>query len=172
MKKPKKQSRGTLVVVVIIAIAGIAAWQGLFGMNFTMHNSRLPKIFQNNGERIYFTATTASGLAISSRGGRMGMMAGMGGCVNCHGAKRQGSRLTPRFWIKAPALTPQALFQEHDDDGHGDHEGYSEESLRRAITQGIDAGGKPLDPIMPRWSMSEKDLDDLVIFLKSPVKGQ
>ncbi len=99
----------------------------------------------------------------------MRMMSGSSGCVTCHGADRLGGRLMPRFWITVPPLTFEALFSEHDEDGHGDHEGYSDESLRRAITQGIDPGGKPLDLAMPRWSMSEKDLDDLIAFLKTDI---
>jgi hypothetical protein len=43
--------------------------------------------------------------------------------------------------------------------------------LRRAITRGLDPDGKRLDPAMPRWSMSEQDLTDLVDFLKSPASG-
>ena len=77
----------------------------------------------------------------------------------------------PRFWKAVPPLTPAALFEEDDDgsgdDGHGDHDGYSDAALRRAITEGLDPDGKRFDPVMPRWSMSEQDLADLIDFLKS-----
>ncbi len=94
------------------------------------------------------------------------MMSG-GGCVNCHGVDRQGSRLMPRFWMVAPPLTADALFGEHEDGGHGDHDEYTDDTLRRAITRGIDAGGESLDPAMPRWSMTEQDMDDLIGYLKT-----
>ncbi len=77
------------------------------------------------------------------------------------------------FWTAAPPLTPAALFKEHDDgssdDGHGDHDGYDDATLRRAITEGLDPDGKQFDPVMPRWSMLEQDLADLITFLNSPV---
>lgn len=101
----------------------------------------------------------------------MGMM--VGGCVDCHGSDRQGGRLMPRIWQVVPPLTSAALFGEHaeseDEDSHGDHEGYTEETLRRAITQGTDPSGKALDPAMPRWSMSPEDLADLIAYLKGPI---
>ena len=130
--------------------------------------------FVSNGERIYFSGTSASGLPISASGGG-GSMSGMhrqmhgGGCASCHGADREGQRLWPQFWIKAPALSVDALFGDdaHDEggDGHGDHASYDAESLRRAITRGLDPAGEPLDQAMPRWSMSPSDLDDLISFL-------
>ena len=133
-----------------------------------------PTRFQTNGERIYFTATSASGARISPGGGGMHMSMMGGGCVSCHGVKRQGGRVMPRFWKVVPPLTPAALFGEHDasekDDGHGDHDFYTDETLRRAITKGIDPGGKPFDRAMPRWSISRPDLDDLIAHLKSPVR--
>lgn len=127
--------------------------------------------FVSAGERIYFTAIGSNGYPIASTGGRG--MAGMhqrmhgGGCASCHGADREGGRQWPQFWIKAPALTPAALFGgNHDDDGHDDHGAYDAGTLRRAITRGLDPAGKPLDTAMPRWQMSATDLDDLIAYLQ------
>jgi len=44
---------------------------------------------------------------------------------------------------------------------------YTEGTVKRAITQGADAAGQPLDAVMPRWSMSAQDLDDVVEYLKT-----
>ncbi len=82
----------------------------------------------------------------------------------------KGRRLMPRFWIKAPALTGDALFDDadhkQDSSGHGDHGNYDAVSLRRAITEGVDPAGEPLDQAMPRWSMNESDLNDLIAYLQ------
>lgn len=158
------------LAIVAALLIGVSAVLVLFGQVFLVDQGDWPSRFQSNGERIYFTASSASGDAISPRGGNthMGMMSNSG-CASCHGADRLGRRLMPNFWTSAPSLTPAALFGEHDDDGHGDHDAYSDESLRRAIIEGIDAGGAPLDRAMPRWSMSEADLADVIAFLKSPI---
>ncbi len=80
--------------------------------------------------------------------------------------------MIPWFWIVAPAITPEALFGNHDAqaDGHGDHQAYTVASLRRVIVEGMDPSGKRLDDAMPRWSMSEQDLAELVEYLRGDHK--
>ncbi len=93
----------------------------------------------------------------------------------------------PQFWKVAPPLTPAALFGnqgekddkeghvEHNEaeekDGHGDHAEYDDTTLKRAITKGIDPAGKPFDTVMPRWTIAEKDLADLIAFLRHSPSG-
>lgn len=131
-----------------------------------------PFEYVSNGEHIYFTGNSISGSAISTNGGsghmNMHMLVHGSGCVTCYGVEREGSTLWPQFWIKAPALTAEALFASdaHGKDGHGDHDFYDNESLRRAITLGMDPSGKQLDDAIPRWGMSPSDLDDLIAYLK------
>ena len=129
--------------------------------------------YVSNGERIYFTGQNQLGVSINSEGGSGGMHNQMhrgGGCASCHGADREGERLWPQFWISAPALTAEALFgddsHDSDSDGHGDHADYDEESLRRAISLGVEPSGERLDSAMPRWTMSEIDMADLINFLQ------
>ena len=170
MSDPGRQwKRVALVFGGLFVIAVLAMNMGNMG------RENWPVQFQSNGERIYFTGMSSSGTPITSTGGTMHMQMHLGGCANCHGADRQGGRLMPKFWKVAPPLTPAALFKKHDegskDDGHGDHGSYSDTALRRAITKGQDPENKQLDPAMPRWSMSEQDLTDLINFLKSPARG-
>lgn len=128
--------------------------------------------FVSNGERIYFTGRSQSGMPINAIGGAGGMHRQMhgSGCASCHGDDREGRRLWPQFWTKAPALTAIALFGDNDhqdnSDGHGDHASYDSDSLSRAITQGLDPAGEKLGAAMPRWSMSDSDMNDLIAYLK------
>lgn len=48
-----------------------------------------------------------------------------------------------------------------------EHPPYTDETIKRAITQGLDPSGNPLDWPMPRWTMTEADLEDLLAFLKT-----
>ena len=43
---------------------------------------------------------------------------------------------------------------------------YDDETLARAITQGIDPVGRPLDPTMPRYGLGPTDLANLIAFLR------
>ena len=42
---------------------------------------------------------------------------------------------------------------------------YTPQLLERAISSGIDNEGKPLDPVMPRWKLSERDLHDVAAYV-------
>lgn len=79
--------------------------------------------------------------------------------------------MMPRFWETAPPLTRDGLFEghatRHDGDDHRDHDVYADDSLRRAVFDGVDPAGKPLDASMPRWSMSDRDWQDLLSYLHS-----
>lgn len=44
---------------------------------------------------------------------------------------------------------------------------FTQETLKGAITQGIDPAGGSLDTLMPRWQMSAQDLNDLTGYLMS-----
>ena len=160
--------RNTLGLLPLLLLVSCSPGQEHFGGR--------PASLASNGERIYFTGTSVSGQAIIASGGdsmmsRHRSMHG-GGCALCHDAEREGGRLWPQFWIKAPALTAEALFADsHEHDGHGDHGNYDAESLRRAITTGLNPAGKPLDSAMPRWTMSPADLDDLIAYLRQSAAG-
>jgi mono/diheme cytochrome c family protein len=51
--------------------------------------------------------------------------------------------------------------------GEMDHPPYTDPTIERAITRGVDPANKPLDWTMPRWEMTAGDLDDLLAYLKT-----
>ena len=132
--------------------------------------------YVSNGQRIYFTGTSANdvityrwaeGFGGGMMGGR-GMMGGQGmmqlSCADCHGQNGRGSHVVLAMTeIDAPDIRWSTLTKP----GQMDHPPYTEETFERAVTQGLDPGGSPLDPTMPRWQMSEQDLADLITFLKT-----
>ena len=128
--------------------------------------------YGSNGERIYFTARGASGKPVSYSGG-ISMMHPIA-CANCHGPDGRGGRVAMMMsYFDVPDITWDNLSREehHEEksgqEEHEEHPPYTEETLKRAITRGIDPAGEALDELMPRWRMSETDLDDLVEFLKT-----
>jgi mono/diheme cytochrome c family protein len=123
--------------------------------------------YESNGEQIYFTATSQRGTAITSDM-QHGMMRGAVACVDCHGSEGRGGRVRVMMRVvTVPDIRYETLTQEmghkEDDDGHPP---YTDETIRRAITQGIDPAGNPLEWPMPAWNMAEDDLDDLLAFLR------
>jgi len=155
----KKAVGGALILLALLVMAcGALGWGGsLFGR------------YGSNGERIYFTGTSANG-PIRYSGGAYGGMMGGGqlACADCHGSGGRGGRHVMHMTVMdAPDIRWSTLSEA----GHGgeemDHPPYDAESFKRAVTQGLEPDGKRLDPAMPRWQMSDKDLNDLLEFLKS-----
>lgn len=48
-----------------------------------------------------------------------------------------------------------------------EHPPYTEETLKRAIAQGVNPADEPLAWPMPCWRMSDEDLVDLIDYLKT-----
>ncbi len=123
----------------------------------------------SNGEQIYFTATSQRGTPIFSDMGMGIMGGGMIACATCHGPDGRGGRvqMMMRSFV-APDIRYKTLTSEMMGQAEGEgHPPYTDETIKRAITQGVDPAGKPLEWPMPRWTMSTEDLDDLVAFLKT-----
>ena len=76
--------------------------------------------------------------------------------------------------MDAPDIRYATLSTEEDeheqgqDDGHeAEHGEYDLEAFRLAVIEGKHPDGAPLSINMPRWQMSDDDLNDLYEFLKS-----
>ncbi|MCK4977941.1 MAG: cytochrome c [Anaerolineales bacterium] len=128
-----------------------------------------------NGERIYFTATSARGGRISYSGGPNfgGMMMGSYlTCASCHGPEGRGGLHQMHMQLMdAPDIRYVALSGEtggHEEDEHeNDHGEYGLEEFHRAVVEGQHPGGESLSREMPRWQISDEDLADLLAFLKA-----
>lgn len=122
-----------------------------------------------NGERIYFTATSQRGGRISYTGGPAlgGMMMGSYlTCAVCHGPKGQGGRHTMHMTVMdAPDIRYVELAHEMEE--HGGEGEYDLTTFKKAVVDGEHPDGDSLDRDMPRWKMSDADLADLFAFLQS-----
>lgn len=163
---------GTLLLV--LTLFGVASFQMPQMPGPMMDGRGTADAFASNGERIYFTGSSRSGGTISyEQGPGGGMMAGMLACADCHGPEGRGGRVRMMMQsFEAPDIRWETLTAEEGDHQHEEgeqhqHPPYSPETLGRAIAEGIDSAGEPLDPVMPRWQMSEQDLADLIAFLRT-----
>lgn len=124
--------------------------------------------FKSNGQRIYYTATSTSDEPVTATEGPHWFQMHGGSCVDCHGPDGQGGYVVPMTNVVAPNITYEALTSEHHGmQGEEEHPPYTEATIERAITEGVDPAGEPLDYAMPRWNMTSNDIDDLVAYLKT-----
>ena len=117
--------------------------------------------YSSVGERIYLSGVGSDGRDISRTAPRVSqgaLMMGGGGCASCHAANGRGGtiRMMTGTAIKAPNVTYGPLIKN----------GFTDATIRKAITDGLDEAGKPLDVAMPRWQMSNADLDATIAYLK------
>jgi mono/diheme cytochrome c family protein len=113
------------------------------------------------GEQIYLTGVGSDGQTVSHTAPRVSqgaLMMGGGGCGSCHAADGKGGTIKMMMGtaIKAPDITYGALLKT----------GFTDATIRRAITKGLDESGKSLNVAMPRWQMSTTDLDATIAYLK------
>lgn len=157
---------GGAVLVGLLLVACLwVVWSGMSA--FLTSRTTPPPGYRSNGAQIYFTATSQRGTPITSDF-RMGMMAGgRVACVTCHGPDGRGGQVRMMMsTFDAPDIRYETLTSEE----HGqedEHEPWTDGTIKRAITVGFEPDGEPLDEPMPRWTMSEADLDDLLDFLKA-----
>jgi mono/diheme cytochrome c family protein len=155
---------GVVVGLLLVACVGVFLWLAS-PLGGIMGGSR----FESNGAQIYFTGTSQRGTPITAqRGAGMGRMRGVRlTCASCHGPDGRGGQVQMMMRIiEVPDIRYDLLTGEDHGEGEA-HEPYTEETIKRAITEGVEPDGEPLEWPMPRWSMSDEDLDDLVAFLKT-----
>jgi len=95
-------------------------------------------------------------------------------CVHCHLA---GGRGQSEGGVRSADITWFNLTKEYGGrrpSGRA-HPPYTDETVRRAITAGLDPGGNVLASAHPRFGMDREDLDDLLAYMKvmdsEPVPG-
>jgi cytochrome c oxidase subunit 2 len=119
-------------------------------------------VFNSNGERIYFTATSERGTPITYTGGPTSrewmMMGGQLACVSCHGPGGQGGKHSMGMMQVMDAKDIRWSVLEGEFDA---------ENFRLAVVNGEDPDGTQLNSDMPRWNISDNDLADLIVFLKT-----
>ena len=164
-------SRGWIPGVLLILLGVFGLW--LFSMPRGpvgwMGGAPWKGGFSSNGERIYYTGVSERTRRIPFEGGPMWLWMHGGGCASCHGPDGKGG-IPVMGGTKVPSdIRYSALTEEgeHKHEGKEEHSPYTDALIGRAVTQGFNPAGKPLDWTMPRWQMTKPDLEDLVSYLKT-----
>jgi cytochrome c oxidase subunit 2 len=106
-----------------------------------------------NGRMIFLTGKDSHGFRINALHPPLRTS-----CAACHRAGGSGGVHLPGGVVSAD-LRQKALAAVKP--------AYTLNSLERAISTGIDNQGKTLNPVMPRWQMTPRDLRDVAEFLQT-----
>jgi hypothetical protein len=153
-------ANGLLAVIVTLLLAACVSRPQPAGSNGAAWGTGA---FDSNGERIYFTATIENSTEISYTGGPSSngwMMGGGGGrlvCASCHGPDGRGGKHSMGMMqvMDAPDIRWSALEGEFD-----------AEKFRAAVVEDKDPDGTQMSTDMPRWTIGDGDLTDLIAYLK------
>jgi len=83
-------------------------------------------------------------------------------CASCHGYDGRGRResgVAPPSVRWDDLITPYAV-------GERRHPPYTASSLKRAVAMGVDPAGNRLQSVMPRYQLSQRDMSDLIAYLR------
>ncbi|MEE8403131.1 MAG: cytochrome c [Candidatus Hydrothermarchaeaceae archaeon] len=125
--------------------------------------------FSSNGQAIFYTGFNLKGEQISVSGGPRWLYMHGGSCVECHGVDGKEGGIPMMCSEEVPSITYHDLTEgEHEaHEGEEEHQPYTDEAIKKAITEGIEPDGEGLDPCMPKWDMSDEDLNDVIEYLKT-----
>jgi mono/diheme cytochrome c family protein len=140
---------------------------GIAGVIWTLSSrAPLPRAttdaeYASLGARIYIYGVGEDGRPVRRTSIGPGMMGG--GCVRCHGSDGTGGYTRMMGGFETPDIRYSTLTSPHEDH---DEEGWSDRDIRRAIVEGVEPDGEELDPIMPRWRLSDAEFRALIDYLK------
>ncbi len=84
-------------------------------------------------------------------------------CQSCHGLDAHGGDVFLMMQVfQAPNITWKVLIGQHMD-----HPPYTAQTFKQAVTKGLDPAGTTLEYPMPIWTISDRDLNDLISFLQT-----
>jgi ABC-type branched-subunit amino acid transport system substrate-binding protein/cytochrome c553 len=122
---------------------------------------------EERGKQIYFTGLSPSGEEIIAHFGekKQELPGEAATCGSCHGYDGTGR---PESGLIPTNITWKYLIKSY---GHihasgVEHGPFSEESIKKYLKSGVYPGGARGDPSMPLYSMSDRDLDDLIGYIK------
>ncbi|MBD3183195.1 c-type cytochrome [Candidatus Poribacteria bacterium] len=91
------------------------------------------------------------------------------GCFNCHGEDGKGGYSLVATSAVATNITYNSLTGEDlngDDETSRYNKQYTDKDIKKAITQGIEPSGERLSIIMPRWMMTDEEVNEIIEYLK------
>jgi len=165
------RARRDLVVLGLMALAS-------FGTG--VHAAATPTA----GELLYRRGMLLSGRpAHGEREAGAGVEGADAACSNCHRRSGLGSKegrnsippITGTYLFMPRTTSPDDMAVPFVEGARADRDPYTDETLARAIREGIGADGQPLSYLMPRYRLGDTDMAALVSYLKgmtrAPVPG-
>src|SRR5579871_569568 len=175
-RKPMTRARAWAVTALIVAAPLVSLFAGA---------AQSAPAAVDRGESIYLLGLLGSGapLEASRRPSGLRVTGADAACVNCHQRSGLGSYEGYAGYVRIPPIAGQYLFHARGatsaepvlpyvESMHSNRDPYTDATLARAIRDGVDSQGRPLNELMPRYTMTDADMSALIAYLKSLDKLQ
>jgi ABC-type branched-subunit amino acid transport system substrate-binding protein len=119
------------------------------------------------GKAVYMTGKGATGVLIQATvASGLSLPASLYPCSGCHGTDARGG---VEAGVSAPSIRWSHLVEPAavKSPAGSTRPPYEESSFARALRDGRDSAGRAFDPVMPRYAIDDRDLADLVAFLRA-----
>ena len=118
------------------------------------------------GETIYVEGTDAQGTQLTHTT-EAGVLS-QAGCYACHGADGKGRSIDTKLGhFDAPDIRWSVISQPIPNDEGGVDPAYDPALFARAVREGLDSGGGQLEPVMPRWQLTDAEMNALIAYLQT-----
>jgi mono/diheme cytochrome c family protein len=117
------------------------------------------------GRRIYTTGVDEDGRVIRRSAI---MMFGRAACAQCHGADARGRKISSMMGsFEAPDIRWSTLSRPMQEENGALEPAYDAATFGKALREGIDSAGDTLEAPMPRWDLTDAQVEALIAFLKT-----
>lgn len=128
------------------------------------------------GRRIYMEGILPSGAPLKgARDNSIGLEGAAAACETCHRRSGMGSLegsivvtpITGNYLFAAPDNRPMALVDTHSPQNvTRAHDPYTEETLAKAIREGVNVTGKQMSPLMPHYALNDVEVKAVSAYLR------
>jgi len=156
--------------LLCLSLAGSPIWAE------EAHSTKATGASQEAGEAIYQRGVLPSGAPLEGtrQVGGLGLSGAAAACVNCHRRSGLGSRegtinippVAGAYLFHARGATSQEPVLHYVENMHGNRDPYTDTTLARAIREGLDSEGRPLNALMPHFALDDEDMGALIAYLK------
>ncbi len=118
------------------------------------------------GKTVYTKGTDQQGKEIT-RTTDVGVL-GKDGCVTCHGDDAKGKSVdTSLGKFDAPDIRWSVISKPIPNDEGSTDPGYDEATFAKAVRDGVDSAGGQLEAGMPKWQLTDPEVNGLIAYLKT-----
>ena len=160
-----KSLSGKIRLILIAMSLAAMAWL-MTSSSVASQASRELTPQEQRGKQIYLKGESEGGEITAALGnGELELPAASFPCSNCHGLRGEGSK---EGGLQPPPLDWRSLSSPHQSQlTRNKRAPYTDVTLARSISLGVDSSGGRLHPGMPRYKMTASQMADLIAYLKS-----